>query len=194
MVRPAGNLSWHFMAKDVIDFAWAADPDYTHDRALVPNGPELHFFYQKNDKTVETWKTMEEHAVKTFQYLNENFGRYPFETYSIIQGGDGGMEYPMCTLILGEGQLRGVGTGGKAALGKVVAVKGAGDHARSARQAQVALQAFGQPGAAAPDAHQGRVVVQQGTHAVAQFGVQRLRVKLQHRRLLRVGFAGIARG
>jgi Peptidase family M1 domain len=106
--RPSGNLTWHFKAPNVIDFAWAADPDYTHDRLKVPNGPELHFFYQKNDKTVDTWKKMEEYAVKVFEYLNDHFGKYPFDRYSIIQGGDGGMEYPMCTLILGEGSLAGV--------------------------------------------------------------------------------------
>lgn len=47
-------------------------------------------------------------AVKVFQFLNETFGKYPFDTYSIIQGGDGGMEYPMCTLILGEGSQAGL--------------------------------------------------------------------------------------
>lgn len=106
--RPRGNLTWHFVAKDVIDFAWAADPEYTHDRMQVPNGPELHFFYQKNEKTAVTWKTMEPVAVKVFQHLNDYFGKYPFDTYSIIQGGDGGMEYPMCTLIMGEGSQAGL--------------------------------------------------------------------------------------
>lgn len=106
--RPSGNLTWHFTAKDVIDFAWAADPDYTHDKQQVPNGPELHFFYQKNEKTATTWKNMQEVAVKFFPELNRRFGKYPFDTYSIIQGGDGGMEYPMCTLILGEGSQAGL--------------------------------------------------------------------------------------
>lgn len=106
--RTNGNLSWHFVAKNVIDFAWAADPDYTHERLLVPNGQELHFFYQKNEKTADNWSKMELYAVKIFEYLNSHFGQYPFETYSIIQGGDGGMEYPMCTLILGEGKFRGL--------------------------------------------------------------------------------------
>ncbi|MBL7871282.1 MAG: M1 family metallopeptidase [Cyclobacteriaceae bacterium] len=106
--RPKGDLSWHFVAKDVIDFAWVADPDYTHDRVQVPNGPELHFFYQKNDKTVNTWKNMEGVAVQVFEFLNKNFGKYPFDTYSVIQGGDGGMEYPMCTLIMGEGSQAGL--------------------------------------------------------------------------------------
>ena len=103
-----GELQWHFIAKDVIDFAWAADPDYTHDRVQVPNGPELHCFYQNNERTSDNWTKLQEAAVKTFQFLNERFGKYPYDTYSIIQGGDGGMEYPMCTLILGEGQYKGL--------------------------------------------------------------------------------------
>jgi hypothetical protein len=106
--RPQGNLTWHFVAKDVIDFAWSADPDYTHDIQQVPNGPTLHFFYQKNERTANTWKNMEPVAVKVFQFLSATFGQYPFDTYSIIQGGDGGMEYPMCTLILGEGSQAGL--------------------------------------------------------------------------------------
>ncbi len=106
--RPTGDLTWHFVAKNVIDFAWAADPEYTHDRKQVPNGPELHFFYQKNEKTSTTWKNMEPVAVKVFENLNKTFGQYPFDTYSVIQGGDGGMEYPMCTLILGEGSQDGL--------------------------------------------------------------------------------------
>ena len=34
-----------------------------------------------------------------FEFVNKNYGEYPYKQYSIIQGGDGGMEYPMCTLI-----------------------------------------------------------------------------------------------
>jgi len=34
--------------------------------------------------------------------MNATFGRYVYPTYSFIQGGDGGMEYGMCTMILGE--------------------------------------------------------------------------------------------
>lgn len=105
--RPEGDLTWHFIAKDVIDFAWAADPDYTHAKVQVPNGPELHFFYQKNEKTETSWNNMLDSGSKMFQFMNERFGKYPFDTYSIIQGGDGGMEYPMCTLIMGEGNPAG---------------------------------------------------------------------------------------
>jgi hypothetical protein len=103
--RPEGDLTWHFVAKNVIDFAWAADPDYTHEKAQVPNGPELHFFFQKTEKTTDNWMKLRDYAVKHFQFMNTTFGKYPYDTYSIIQGGDGGMEYPMCTFITSERSL-----------------------------------------------------------------------------------------
>lgn len=109
--RPAGELVWNFVAKNVIDFAWVADPEFVHEQAAVPNGPMLHFFYQPGDKTTENWKKLQPSAVKHFEFMNSTFGKYPYDTYSIIQGGDGGMEYPMCTLITGErsyGSLVGV--------------------------------------------------------------------------------------
>ncbi|MEZ4944198.1 MAG: M1 family metallopeptidase [Cyclobacteriaceae bacterium] len=96
------NLNWHFVANDVHDFAWTADPDYVHTKAQVPGGPELHFFYQPGEKTTENWTNLKEYAVKHFQFMNRTFGKYPYPVYSVLQGGDGGMEYPMCTLITGE--------------------------------------------------------------------------------------------
>lgn len=100
--RPKGDLTWNFKAKDVIDFAWAADPEYKHDLVQVPNGPTVHLFYQPGEKTTEAWSKLQEQAVKHFEFMNKFYGKYPYDTYSIIQGGDGGMEYPMCTLIIGE--------------------------------------------------------------------------------------------
>lgn len=103
--RPDGNLTWHFVAKNVIDFAWAADPDFVHEKIQVANGPEVHFLYQPSDKTTDNWKKLPEYTAKFFEFMNSTFGRYPYDTYSVIQGGDGGMEYPMCTLITGERSL-----------------------------------------------------------------------------------------
>lgn len=106
VTRPSGELTWHFVAKNVIDFAWTADPDYVHEIAQVPGGPEVHFFYQPGEKTTENWKKLQDYTVKHFQFMNRTFGHYPYEVYSILQGGDGGMEYPMCTLITGERSLK----------------------------------------------------------------------------------------
>lgn len=103
----SSKLKWHFKAPMVHDFAWAADPDYQHDVLQVPNGPLLHFFYQ-TDTLAEYWKKMQPLAVKCFQIMNAKFGKYPYEQYSVIQGGDGGMEYPMATLITSHGSFGGL--------------------------------------------------------------------------------------
>ncbi|TXD82689.1 M1 family metallopeptidase [Subsaximicrobium wynnwilliamsii] len=107
------NLTWHFVAPNVHDFTWAADPDFVHDTMQVPDGPLLHFLYKKSlDKPfLDSWKKLQPKTVALMQYFSEHIGEYPYEQYSVIQGGDGGMEYAMCTLITGErsfGSLVGV--------------------------------------------------------------------------------------
>ncbi|TDB67848.1 M1 family metallopeptidase [Arundinibacter roseus] len=102
--KKGDKLTWHFVAPNVHDFVWAADPDYKHDIVQVDKDLDLHFFYQ--DDTTNYWKEMEPYAVRCFKIMNERFGRYPYKQYSVIQGGDGGMEYPMATLVLGRGNLR----------------------------------------------------------------------------------------
>ncbi|UII25612.1 M1 family metallopeptidase [Fulvivirga maritima] len=98
-------LTWNFKAEKVHDFVWAADPDYTHTTAQVPNGPVLHFIYQENSENKDAWERLPEYMVKAMQFVSENFGKYPYEKYSFIHGGDGGMEYPMATLISGDRNL-----------------------------------------------------------------------------------------
>ncbi len=95
--KPGSMLTWHFKAPNVHDFVWAADPDYTHDIAKVDDNLELHFFYQHD--SLGNWKQLQSYAVDCFKLMNEKYGRYPYKQYSIIQGGDGGMEYPMATLV-----------------------------------------------------------------------------------------------
>lgn len=100
MKLPEGEkLTWHFKAPNVHDFTWAADPEYIHDILEGPNGVELHFFYKEDIANKETWLKMEELTGPTMEYFNELVGDYPYKQYSVIQGGDGGMEYGMCTLI-----------------------------------------------------------------------------------------------
>jgi hypothetical protein len=99
--RPA-KTSWHFIAKNVNDFVWAADPDYTHHHIKTDNGTELHFFYQENEKTKDTWSKLPEIMNKALNWMDKRYGKYPYPSYSFIQGGDGGMEYAMATLITGE--------------------------------------------------------------------------------------------
>ena len=102
------TLTWHFIAPNVHDFTWAADKEYVHDIVKGPNDVDLHFFYKNNPKTAENWKKLEPLMVKVMDFYNHKVGAYPYKQYSFIQGGDGGMEYAMCTLMLGNGTLEGV--------------------------------------------------------------------------------------
>ncbi|CAL2079865.1 M1 family metallopeptidase [Tenacibaculum sp. 190524A02b] len=111
---PKGDkLSWHFKAPNVHDFTWAADANYEHDKLVMDNGIELHFLY-KNDLDREylaNWKQLPGKTAELMEYFSKHVGPYPYKQYSVIQGGDGGMEYAMCTLITGKrkwGSLIGV--------------------------------------------------------------------------------------
>ena len=111
---PSGDkLSWHFKAPNVHDFMWGADPAYIHDVLKMDNGIDLHFLYKKTlaSEYLENWKKLQSKTADLMTYFSENIGQYPYKQYSVIQGGDGGMEYAMSTLITGErkfGSLFGV--------------------------------------------------------------------------------------
>ncbi len=105
------RLTWHFIAPQVHDFMWAADPEYIHDIVQMPEGPTLHFLYKNNPEILENWKKLQPKTADAMNFFNQNIGTYPYKQYSVIQGGDGGMEYAMGTLITGErsfGSLVGV--------------------------------------------------------------------------------------
>ena len=101
---PAAKRTWKFSGKNIHDFVWAADPDYKHLVRKIPNGPVIHVVY--NDKPGDpandsAWTKMADAAVAVFPFVEQQFGKYPYPQYSFIQGGDGGMEYAMATLLNG---------------------------------------------------------------------------------------------
>lgn len=104
--RPQGpKLTWHFKAPMVHDVGWAADRDYLHETRQVPGGPLLRFFRKNDPALEETWSRLPEFMERAFLYMNEHFGHYPYPEYAFVQGGDGGMEYNMFTLITGKRSL-----------------------------------------------------------------------------------------
>ncbi|QBN19384.1 M1 family metallopeptidase [Flavobacterium nackdongense] len=102
------TLTWHFYAPMVHDFTWAADKNYLHDLVKGPNNVDLHFLYKNNPKIIDNWKNLQPLMAKVMDFYNKTVGDYPYKQYSFIQGGDGGMEYAMCTLMLGEGKFEGI--------------------------------------------------------------------------------------
>ena len=105
VVRPAGDkLTWHFTAPEVHDFMWAADPDYKHLVRHVPGGPTINVLYKNasGDARQDTlWTNLADAAVMVLPFIEKHYGKYPYKQYSFVHGGDGGMEYPMSTLLVG---------------------------------------------------------------------------------------------
>ncbi len=102
-IKPAaasGNtLTWKWQAYNVHDFMWAADPGYKMITRKTQNGPLLRIVYKAVDSLETRWQKMADTAMLAYPIIAKTFGAYPYKTYTFVQGGDGGMEYPMATLI-----------------------------------------------------------------------------------------------
>ena len=106
-----GKTSWRFIAPMVHDFTWAADPEFIHDTYPGPNDVTLHFFYKNDSEIIDNWKNLQPKTAELMRFFNNTIGNYPYKEYNVVQGGDGGMEYAMLTLITGKrkfGSLVGV--------------------------------------------------------------------------------------
>lgn len=102
--RPAGDkLTWRFLAPNVHDFMWAADPEYIHKTRKVRDTLTLHLLYKPTNASAQSWEKVLDDAERALPYIEKNFGVYPYRQFSFIHGGDGGMEYPMATLCVGPG-------------------------------------------------------------------------------------------
>ena len=101
----SGKKKWHFIAENVHDFAWGSDRDYKIVQQKAYNGTNMIFAYIPGEKTNENWEALPAIMDEALRYINQRFGVYPYPVYNFVQGGDGGMEYPMLTLITGERRL-----------------------------------------------------------------------------------------
>lgn len=124
--KPAGqNLTWKFIAPNVHDFMWAADPSFAHITRKAKDGTDIHVLYKSKptqayfntlsksvkdaagndlsryaDSWNQQWTRVADMAVTVLPYIEQNFGDYAYKQYSFVHGGDGGMEYPMATLMV----------------------------------------------------------------------------------------------
>ena len=97
-----GLQTWNFKGNNVHDFVWAADNQFKHLSKEVRKGLTIHVYYkEKNASNDSAWANVLWAAEKALPFIEKNFGAYPYPQYSFIQGGDGGMEYAMATLIKG---------------------------------------------------------------------------------------------
>ena len=99
--RPVGNtITWNFIGNNIHDFVWAADDRFTQVSKKIRNDLTLRVVYKTKDpKTDSAWNNVLWMAEKALPFIEKNFGKYPWPEYVFIQGGDGGMEYAMATLM-----------------------------------------------------------------------------------------------
>ena len=98
----SGNKTWNFKGSNIHDFVWAADDHFKHLSKEVRKGLTLHVYYKEKDAQADSaWANVLWAAEKVLPYMEKKFGAYPYPQYSFIQGGDGGMEYAMATLLKG---------------------------------------------------------------------------------------------
>lgn len=98
----ANTLTWNFRGENIHDFVWAADPQFKHLSKKVRPDLTLHVFYKAKDLATDSaWNNVLWAAEKVLPFIEKKYGKYPYPQYSFIQGGDGGMEYAMATLIKG---------------------------------------------------------------------------------------------
>jgi hypothetical protein len=90
------SLTWHFRAEDVHNFAWSADPEYIHDK-VTADGTTHHILYK--EEVAEQWRPLKNDMPDLTAFFNQEYGDYPYPQMTVAQGGDGGMEYPMFTVV-----------------------------------------------------------------------------------------------
>ena len=104
LANAADLKSWNFKGKNIHDFVWAADDHFKHLSKEVRKGLTLHVYYKEKTPAEDSaWANVLWAAEKALPYIEKKFGAYPYPQYSFIQGGDGGMEYAMATLLKGPG-------------------------------------------------------------------------------------------
>jgi hypothetical protein len=100
--QKTANFTWHFKGENIHDFVWAADTAYKHLSKKIRNNLTIHAFYKNKDAQADSaWNNVLYAAEKVIPFIEKNYGVYPYPQYSFIQGGDGGMEYAMATLLKG---------------------------------------------------------------------------------------------
>jgi hypothetical protein len=90
-----GQLTWHFTADSVRDFAFAAGPELRWD-ASSHDGILIQTLYRPKAKKWEEANRMARQAIK---YFSEQWYRYPYPQATTVEGPIEGMEYPMLTFV-----------------------------------------------------------------------------------------------
>jgi hypothetical protein len=89
----SGTKTWHFIARNVRDVAWAGAPDFRWDATSV-RGVLCQAYYEWPKAGTE-WEQVAENDQWTIGFYSELVQPYPYPQATAVAGPVGGMEYPM---------------------------------------------------------------------------------------------------
>ena len=94
--RPRGGpFTWHFVARNVRDVAWAAAPDWRWE-ASAWQGIRIETLYRRS---ADRWREAQVMARGAIRHFSEHWFPYPYSHATTVEGPVGGMEYPMLTFV-----------------------------------------------------------------------------------------------
>jgi hypothetical protein len=95
-----GQLTWHFTADKVRDFAFGTSNKYVWDATYAETGEGSAMINAMYRPENQTWKEAAQYGKFSIEHLSNLIMPYPWPHMSIVEGLiGGGMEYPMMTLI-----------------------------------------------------------------------------------------------
>ncbi len=95
----SGTLTWHYKAENIRDFAWVSSKTFVWDAAGFRYRPDdqpikLYSFYPR--EAMPLWDSVStREIVQTLETYGRMAFEYPYPKASNVNGGRGGMEYPM---------------------------------------------------------------------------------------------------
>jgi hypothetical protein len=96
LTRPGNHaFTWHFTAKNVRDFAWAAAPNWIWEASNY-DGIRIETLYRPS---ADKWTEAHAMARGAIKYFSEQWYRYPYSHATTVEGPVQGMEYPMLTFV-----------------------------------------------------------------------------------------------
>ena len=100
-----GTLTWQFQADNVRDFAFGASAEYVWDATHAETGEGTAMVHAMYRPSASSWGRSAEFSQFSVEHLSEMLMPYPYPQMTAVEGIiGGGMEFPMMTLVGGEGR------------------------------------------------------------------------------------------
>lgn len=99
--------TWHFSASHVSDFAWATSADYTWHSASVPlsGAHRVQYHVLMTPANASRVPSVNATVRRDLVANSARVARYPFPGLTLVDGPEGGMEYPMLIMSNGDDRL-----------------------------------------------------------------------------------------